>query len=242
MKETAQPVVPDPASALPKSRQIREMFARIAPTYDLLNRLLSCGVDQRWRRFASKSLSVPSPARILDLCGGTGDFAGQVLKNRPGDKVHVADFCESMLKKARNRFAPEQGVVCGDALRLPFADETFDAAVCGFGVRNWSDLETGLLEARRTLRCGGEFAVLDFFQAGDSFSDRMGRFYVHRILPSVGGMVSGNRAAYQYLADSMDGFCSAREFIARAEDAGFRLKLEKRFILGLCWLLLLVKR
>jgi len=242
MKESAAPVVPDPTSPLPKSRQVREMFARIAPTYDLLNRLLSLGVDQRWRAYAVERLTVPSPARVLDLCGGTGDFAGQLLRKRPRDTVHVADFCEPMLRKARERFGTEHGVTCGDALRLPFEDGSFDSALCGFGVRNWSDLEAGLLETRRVLRIGGEFALLDFFRAGTSLSDRFGRFYVHKVLPFVGGLVSGNREAYRYLADSMDGFCSVDQFVRRAEGVGFSVKIRKRFFLGLCWLLVLERR
>lgn len=242
MKQSAASVVPDPSSSLPKSRQVREMFARIAPTYDLLNRLLSLGVDQRWRSYAISKLTVPSPARVLDLCGGTGDFAGQLLRERPRDTVHVADFCEPMLRKARGRFGTEHGVTCGDALRLPFEAESFDAILCGFGARNWSDLEAGLAEARRVLRARGEFAVLDFYEAGKSLSDRFGRFYVHKVLPFVGGLVSGNREAYRYLADSMDGFCSVDQFVGRAERAGFSVKIRKRFFLGLCWLVVLERR
>jgi len=233
-------VLPDPKSSDPKGRQVREMFSRIAPTYDLLNRLLSVGIDQTWRSHAVRRLSIPSPAKVLDLCGGTGDFALQVLKRRPQDRVHVADFAIPMLEKSRERLGradgSPHGVFCADALRMPFPDEAFDGCVCGFGVRNWSDLETGLMEVNRVLRPGGEFVVLDFFQAGESLSDKFGRFYCRKVLPAVGGIVSGDGRAYRYLAESMDGFCGVDEFEKRVLRCGFDRVGARRFSMGMCWM------
>jgi ubiquinone/menaquinone biosynthesis methyltransferase len=203
------------------------MFSRIAPTYDLLNRLLSVGIDQRWRSHAVRSLTLESPSLILDLCGGTGDFAFQILKHRPEDKVQIADFAAPMLSKARKRLGPAagspHGVICSDALGMPFPAETFDGCLCGFGVRNWSNLENGIQEVNRVLRRGGEFAVLDFFQAGESLSDKFGRFYCRKVLPAVGRLISGDGKAYKYLAESMDGFCGTEEFVERVRGCGFEL-------------------
>ncbi len=216
------------------------MFSRIAPTYDLLNRLLSVGIDQRWRAYAVRQLSIPTPGTILDLCGGTGDFALQLLKNRPDDRIHLTDFAVPMLEKARLRLGASSssphGVFCGDALKLPLLDHSFDGCLCGFGVRNWSDLEIGLYEVQRVLRSGGEFVVLDFFQAGESLADKFGRFYCRKVLPTVGHLISGNGKAYQYLADSMDGFCGIDEFEERVERCGFDRVGRKRFSMGMCWL------
>jgi len=244
MQSAKSPTLPNPNSSASKDLQVREMFSRIVPTYDLLNRLLSLGFDQHWRAHAVRRLNVSQGSRILDLCGGTGDFARKVLGLRSKDTVHVADFCFPMLGKARDRlrnFGERHGTLCGDALRLPFANGSFEACLCGFGVRNWADLEAGLAEVHRVLVPGGEFAVLDFFQAGAKAADRLGRFYVRKVLPCVGGVVSGNREAYQYLADSMDGFCSPQEFVGRAAINGFEMVEEKRFLLGMCWLFLFRK-
>lgn len=235
-------VLPNPQSTDPKGKQVREMFSRIAPTYDLLNRLLSVGIDQRWRRRAVRSLTIPTPAKVLDLCGGTGDFAAQLLKARPRDTVHIADFAYPMLERARKRLGPvdrtPHGVLCGDALGLPFAGQSLDGCLCGFGVRNWSDLEVGMREVNRVLRPSGEFAVLDFFQAGNSLPDRFGRFYCRTVLPTVGSLISGDGRAYRYLAESMDGFCSADEFEKRVNGCGFETVQKKKFSMGMCWFFL----
>ncbi|MCA9434976.1 MAG: ubiquinone/menaquinone biosynthesis methyltransferase [Candidatus Omnitrophica bacterium] len=241
----ASSVLPNPKSSDPKGKQVREMFSRIAPTYDLLNRLLSAGIDQRWRSYAVRHLTVPPPATVLDLCGGTGDFGLQLLKHRPDDRVHIADFAFPMLEKARTRLGPAEqsphGVLCGDALGMPFTENGFDACLCGFGVRNWSDLEAGLQEVNRVLRPGGEFAVLDFFQAGESLPDKFGRFYCRKVLPAVGQIISGDGRAYRYLAESMDGFCGAVEFKERVQHCGFELVDQKKFSMGMCWFFLFRK-
>lgn len=217
---------------------MREMFSRIAPTYDLLNRLLSGGIDQRWRRYAVTNIGPNSPATVLDLCGGTGDMTLHVLRERPRDRVVLADFAYPMVAIARDRITARHAdprVLCGDALRLPFPDDSFDAALCAFGVRNWSDLAAGLKDVRRVLRPSGEFGILDFVKAGDGLGDKLGRLYVHHVLPTVGALVSRDGRAYRYLAESMEGFCSEPEFCDTARSAGFEVTTRKRFFLGLCW-------
>jgi ubiquinone/menaquinone biosynthesis methyltransferase len=244
MADTVTPALPDPGSSVPKDRQVREMFGRIAGTYDLLNRVLSLGSDQYWRRYAIRRLQTPSPAKVLDLCGGTGDMALQLLIRRPQDSVVVADFAYPMLEKAHRRVtarSPKSGVLCGDALALPFPDGWFDICLCAFGVRNWSDPLEGMREVHRILRPGGELAVLDFLRSEDNLMERLKRLYIQGILPVVGFIASGDAQAYRYLAESMEKFYSGEEFLAAAHTAGFEVTHRKRFFLGTCWCFVLRK-
>ena len=136
---------------------VRRMFDRIAPVYDSMNRLMTAGLDRRWRREAAEAV-VKSGDRVLDSCCGTGDLA--IAAAAAGGNVTGVDFSKPMLERARRK-APELEWVEGDALALPFADESFDAATVGFGVRNLSELDKGLHELRRVLRPGGRLAILE---------------------------------------------------------------------------------
>lgn len=238
------PVLPDPDSSIPKDRQVREMFGRIAPTYDLLNRVLSFGTDQYWRRHAIRQIQIATPARVLDLCGGTGDMALQLLHRRPQDTAIIADFAFPMLTRARQRLAAhttQSGVICGDALNLPFPDESFDVCLCAFGVRNWSDPLNGMREVHRILHQGGEFAVLDFLRSGNVWMEYLKRFYIQSVLPVIGYLTSGDHRAYHYLAESMENFYSSQEFLTAADATGFEVIHQKRFFLGTCWCFVLRK-
>ncbi len=244
MADAPSPVLPDPHSSISKGHQVQEMFGRIAGTYDFLNRILSFGTDQHWRRYAIRHLQAPTPARVLDLCGGTGDMALQLLNHRPQDSVVVADFAYPMLEKAQRRMTAQSlkaGVLCGDALALPFPDESFDACLCAFGVRNWSDPLMGLREVNRILRAGGELAVLDFLRSEGSRMERLKQLYIQGVLPVVGFIASGDKQAYRYLAKSMEEFYSGEEFLATAHMAGFEVTHSKRFFLGSCWCFVLRK-
>jgi demethylmenaquinone methyltransferase / 2-methoxy-6-polyprenyl-1,4-benzoquinol methylase len=244
MTGNSTPALPDPTSSTPKDHQVREMFGRIAGTYDLLNRILSFGTDQSWRKYAICHLQNPAPARVLDLCGGTGDMAVQLLIRRPQDSVVVADFAYPMLEKAQRRVtacSQKSGVLCGDALALPFPDGLFDICLCAFGVRNFSDPLKGMKEVHRILRAGGELAVLDFLRSQDSQMERLKRLYIQGVLPVVGFIASGDGQAYRYLAESMEKFYSGEEFLAAAHTAGFKVTHRKRFFLGSCWCFMLRK-
>ncbi len=238
MDGATTPVLPNPESSTPKDQQVREMFGRIAGTYDLLNRVLSFGADQYWRWYAIHHLKIPTPARVLDLCGGTGDMAMQLLRCRPQDSVVIADFALPMLHKARHRMANRSkmgSVLCGDALALPFPDESFHVCLCAFGVRNWSDPLRGMGEVRRVLHGGGEFVVLDFLRSGSVRMEYLKRLYIQRVLPIAGFIASGGEHAYRYLADSMEKFYSGEEFLEMAHTSGFEVRHKKRFFLGTCW-------
>jgi demethylmenaquinone methyltransferase / 2-methoxy-6-polyprenyl-1,4-benzoquinol methylase len=194
---------------------VRTMFDRIAPVYDLMNRLMTAGLDRRWRRLTVAAAVRPGD-RVLDVCCGTGDLA--VEASRAGGEVTGLDFSPRMLERARRKLHSVTWVE-GDALELPFADESFDAATVGFGVRNLSDLERGLQELRRVLRQGGRVAVLEITRP----KGPLRHFYAHwfdRIVPLLGKVLPGG-AAYTYLPASVRRFPGPEELAAMLADAGF---------------------
>jgi demethylmenaquinone methyltransferase / 2-methoxy-6-polyprenyl-1,4-benzoquinol methylase len=210
-----------------KSVYVREMFASIAPRYDATNRLLTGGVDERWRRRTVQELDAPHDGRVLDLCCGTGDLTFQLLRSDASLKVTGVDFCEPMLDGARRRAARANGAeraefVTGDVLQLPFADGSFQGAVMGFAMRNVVDIGATLREARRVLAPGARFANLDVSKAPNALFRRLFNFYFYRIVPLVGGLVGGSRSAYRYLPNSLTNFPNADELAAHFAQAGFR--------------------
>lgn len=214
------------ADGADKRAYVQAMFADIAPRYDLLNRLLSFNIDRGWRRRAIDALGWErSPSGLyLDLCAGTLDVAVE-LAGRQGftGRVVGADFVEAMLRigvrKAGQR--PVFGVAA-DALALPMAGASCDGAIVAFGVRNLSDLDAGLLEVARVVRPGGRFVVLEFTTPPSPLVRMVHELYSHRVLPLIGGLLSGNRGAYRYLPESIARFPSAPELAERMRGAGFR--------------------
>lgn len=200
------------------------MFARVARRYDLLNHLLSGSLDRVWRRRLARSLALQPGSRALDLCAGTGDQA-EALR-APGVEIVAADFCLPMLALALPKFArggtPSPEPVQADALRLPFPDRHFDAASVSFGLRNVADLDGSLRELARTLKPGGELAVLEFAIPVRQPLRGLYLFYFRRLLPAIGRLVSRDRSAYSYLPESVLGFPQRDGFVARMAAAGFR--------------------
>jgi demethylmenaquinone methyltransferase/2-methoxy-6-polyprenyl-1,4-benzoquinol methylase len=213
----------DPANNLPEdhARRVREMFARISSRYDLLNHLLSANRDKRWRRVTIRKLGplLPPHARVLDVACGTGDLSIAIFEHTGAEVIGV-DFCRPMLELACEK-TQRIDFVEGDALRLPFADETFDAVTIGFGLRNLSSAESGLRELRRVLKPRGWAAILEFSQPTGRGFRALVDFYYARVLPRFGGLLSGSRSAYQYLPDSISRFPDQEKLAELMRSAGF---------------------
>ena len=207
-----------------RKRAVRDMFNAIARRYDLLNHLLSAGVDIYWRRRALSLVRHEAPRRLLDVATGTGDFA--IAARRLGaERIVAADVALEMVRLGVPKAAEDGGAAIdwlgGDAERLPFAADSFDLVTAAFGVRNFGDIPAGLAEARRVLRPGGELVVLDFTEPTLFGFRHLYRFYFRRVLPVVGGLISGNRRAYSYLPQSVGDFPQGRAFLELMEEAGF---------------------
>ena len=199
---------------------VRTMFDRIAPVYDVMNRVMTAGLDVRWRRLAAES-AVRKGDRVLDAACGTGDLALAGLKAGAG-RVTGLDFSEQMLERARRKAPPRTDVlewVQGDLLALPFADETFDAATVGFGVRNVADLELGLRELRRVVRPGGRLAILEITQPRGALKPFYSLWF-DRVVPQLGKVLPGGDA-YSYLPASVKRFPTAERLADLLRVAGF---------------------
>lgn len=210
-----------------KKEQVREMFDRIAPKYDLLNHTLSASIDRLWRRRVVRIVRRCRPQRILDVATGTGDLAIDLARRIPGVQVLGVDLSEKMLDEARRKVAARglDGRIvldAGDAEHLALGDASVDVATVAFGVRNFGDLEAGLRELSRVIRPGGRAVVLEFSRPGNPLFRRLYEFYTYRILPRIGGMVSHDRRAYEYLPASVGEFPAPEEFMRMMAGAGFR--------------------
>ncbi|HXY85822.1 MAG TPA: bifunctional demethylmenaquinone methyltransferase/2-methoxy-6-polyprenyl-1,4-benzoquinol methylase UbiE [Gaiellaceae bacterium] len=194
---------------------VRRMFDRIAPVYDAMNRVMTAGLDRRWRRFTAEAVVRPGD-RVLDACCGTGDLA--VAAERIGGKVTGVDFSESMLARARRK-APELEWVNGDLLALPFDDAAFDAATVGFGVRNVEDLERALAELRRVLRPGGRVGILEITRPRGLLRPFY-RLWFDVVVPLLGKVLPGG-SAYTYLPASVRRFPGPEELAELMRRSGF---------------------
>jgi demethylmenaquinone methyltransferase/2-methoxy-6-polyprenyl-1,4-benzoquinol methylase len=214
-----------PPSGDDKGAFVRDMFARIAPRYDTANRVLTAGLDERWRRRAIALLAPPKGGTVLDLCCGTGDVVFHLLRTDPTLDVTGIDFCAPMLDGARTR-APKEArgkatFVEGDVMSMPFESDSFDGASMGFSLRNVVDLDQVLSEIHRVLKPGSRFVNLDVSKAPNALWKRMFDVYFYRVVPLVGGLVGGSKQAYTYLPNSLTHHPNADELRDRFARAGF---------------------
>ncbi len=217
------------------SKRVREMFTQIAPRYDLLNHLLSLQLDRLWRARAAKllrSVLHRPDALVLDFCCGTGDLAfalGRAGKAR----ILGADFAHTMLVRAKAKSAthslsaganasPRMSFFEADALRLPFADASFDLVTSAFGFRNLANYEAGLREIQRVLKPGGTIAILEFSEPPQGLLGDLYRWYFTRVLPKIGWLVSGHQSAYTYLPKSVARFFRPAELAALMTNVGYQ--------------------
>jgi demethylmenaquinone methyltransferase / 2-methoxy-6-polyprenyl-1,4-benzoquinol methylase len=203
-------------------QRISSMFDSIAPRYDLLNHLLSAGMDRRWRNTAIDALALPAGARVLDLCTGTADLALAATARVPGASVLGVDFSSEMLRRGLPKVAGQPiQLVRGDASQIPAASGSVDAVTIGFGIRNVADPGAALLEIARVLRPGGRLAILEFGEPRIPGVRTLYRWYFRYLLPLVGRLVSRHQSAYSYLPASVGAFPPPPEFARRIAAAGF---------------------
>lgn len=209
-----------------KGRGIRAMFDDIAPRYDLLNRLLSLGIDRQWRRFAVGQLQIPPGGMVLDMATGTGDVALEIAARTP-DSVHIIgeDFTQGMLLQGREKIAKSEYrerimLVNAPCEAIPHPDNLFDGITIAFGIRNVVDRQAGLAEMCRVLKPGGRAVILEFSTPANPLFKTIYTTYFHHILPFIGGMLS-KRSAYKYLPDSVAEFPPQAQFKQMMIEAGF---------------------
>jgi demethylmenaquinone methyltransferase/2-methoxy-6-polyprenyl-1,4-benzoquinol methylase len=207
-----------------KAAYVKAMFENIAGRYDLLNRLLSAGNDQRWRREATHVALSGGATRVLDVATGTADLAIMIKREAPHVQVTGIDFAEPMLQLGRQK-ARVQGLDIvleqGDGLNLPYADASFDTVMIAYGLRNFADYRRGLQEFHRVLRPGGRVVILEFPPPPEGPFGQLFRLYFLRVLPFIGGLVSGKRSAYGYLPQSVLEFPQPALLARMMQEAGF---------------------
>jgi len=209
-----------------RARYVQDMFSRIAPRYDLMNRVMTAGQDVHWRKEVISRAAIPPYGRLLDLGTGTGDLSAEGLRQVPTCRALAADFTLEMMHigRANPHYASRQQVnwVAADAQLLPFADETFDAVVSGFLLRNVSDVLKSLREQYRVLKPGGRIICLDTTPPPRSVWSPLIHFHLRRVIPTLGGLIAGQREAYQYLPASTESFLAPERLAARLLAAGFQ--------------------
>ncbi len=198
---------------------VHRAFSSIASRYVLTNHVLCLGVDVLWRRRVARQLDEVAPRWVLDVATGSGDLAMAVQQRHPEARVVGADFCAPMLAEARKRGLRD--LLVADGLNLPFPSARFDALTIGYGLRNMADWAAALREFARVLKPGGMLVVLDFSLPRNRLWREPYRFYLHRVLPRLGGLLTGNREAYAYLGESIERFPSGEAMLTLLKENGF---------------------
>ena len=222
-----------------KKRYIRSMFDSIVPTYDLLNRVLSGGIDNFWRKDLVRMLDGALSKRTLDVCCGTGDLTRQLVK--AGGELFSLDFSFNMLKKGLEKGWLSGENISADAGKLPFKNKSFDFLTIAFGIRNIPDVDVFLSESLRVLKPGGKLLILELTRPDNAIVRFFYNLYLTKILPFIGGVLSGKREAYGYLAGSISTFLDRDTLIQRIKIAGFSEVEYKRKTSGVATIYICVK-
>jgi demethylmenaquinone methyltransferase/2-methoxy-6-polyprenyl-1,4-benzoquinol methylase len=235
----AKTVTPYKNGNATKKEQVATMFNNISRTYDFLNHFLSLGIDVIWRKKAIKELVKDQPKKILDVATGTGDFAFEAIQTLKPGKVIGVDISQGMLniaeEKIRKRKLQEVFEVrLGDSEKLLFEDDTFDAVTVAFGVRNFENLEAGLVDMLRVLRSGGKAVILEFSKPKVFPVKQLYSFYFHYITPTIGKIFSKDSSAYTYLPESVDAFPDGKDFTALMQKVGYSKTKSKALLFGIC--------
>ncbi|KPQ15768.1 MAG: 2-heptaprenyl-1,4-naphthoquinone methyltransferase MenG [Algoriphagus marincola HL-49] len=230
-------VVPYKDKEDPKKAQVAEMFNNISPKYDLLNHVLSLGIDIIWRKKAVKMLKADQPKLILDIATGTGDFAIEALALNP-EKIIGVDISEGMLAEGRKKMKNRKldhiiDLQLGDSEGLLFEDNKFDAVIVSFGVRNFENLEKGLADMYRVLKPGGKTVILEFSKPRSFPMKQAYSFYSNAVLPQIGKIVSKDNSAYTYLPESVQAFPDGQDFLAVLNKVGFHSTVCKPLTFGI---------
>jgi demethylmenaquinone methyltransferase/2-methoxy-6-polyprenyl-1,4-benzoquinol methylase len=221
-----------------KKEQVAEMFDNISPKYDLLNRVLSVGIDIIWRKKALAFLKKDKPKYILDIATGTGDFALEALAQLKPEKIIGVDISEGMLAHGREKMKNKKldhkiELQKGDSERLLFEDNTFDAVIVAFGVRNFENLEKGLSDMYRVLKPEGKVVILEFSKPKTFPIKQLYNFYFKNILPNIGKAISKDARAYTYLPESVQAFPEGKDFVGILEKVGFQETVCKPLSFGI---------
>jgi demethylmenaquinone methyltransferase/2-methoxy-6-polyprenyl-1,4-benzoquinol methylase len=220
-------------SGTERARAVQEMFTRIAPRYDLMNRLMTFGQDVGWREEVIRRARLSAGQRLLDLGAGTGDLAGEALRQQPDLQVTAADFTLRMMVFGQARHpVGRPNWSAADARKLPFPEATFDAVVSGFLLRNVTDLPGSLSEQRRVLKPGGRIVCLDTSPPPANFLAPLIRFHLHTVIPTLGKLIAGQAEAYEYLPDTTENFLAPERLAARLVEAGFQEVGFRRLMFG----------
>ena len=223
MSEIVKPYKESTAS---KKEQVAQMFDNISHRYDFLNHFLSLGIDNIWRKKAVKLIRASNPKQILDVATGTADFAIETLSCKPENVIGV-DISEGMLEKGRQKIKRKKlddviQLKYGDSENLPFEDDTFDAIIVGFGVRNFENLQLGLNEMKRVLKKDGQVAILELSKPKKFPIKHIYLFYFKFILPVIGRLFSKDSSAYTYLPDSVNAFPEGDKFLSILNELGYK--------------------
>ncbi len=222
-----------------KKDQVADMFNQIAFRYDFLNRFLSGGIDIYWRKKAISELRTLKPKKVLDVATGTADVALMTMKYLTPEKIIGIDISTGMLELGRKKIAKAMlndriELLEGDSETINFPNNTFDAVTVAFGVRNFEHLHKGISEMLRVLKPGGKLVVLEFSRPKSNGFKGLYKIYMNLVAPGIGKMVSKNRAAYQYLNDSVQAFPEGNDFLKILQETGFTNTYLKTLSLGIC--------